>query len=261
VPPGRDYRSRASRKLASRTRLPESDSGFKVESPDLDVPDAGLRRWKLARRDPKQVGMPVGDQSRLAAWLDFAKALIWPSIFLIFSLTYHTEVADFIAHLTKVNAGPLSLEAQARDIQHNVNQASQPAQPKDPTPTREAIKQVLKLEALRTLAQVSPSLTSVGWIYCGAFAGGAWSGKPNLEVAGPINTGETYKVSTDTYLRESPPQGSTPKGEVIGVVPEGAKVKALQVSLVPDPGAPSSEKRLVWVQIENQAGYALSGHK
>ncbi|MGH7840262.1 MAG: hypothetical protein ACREQT_01915 [Candidatus Binataceae bacterium] len=203
--------------------------------------------------------MPADDNSTLAVWLDFAKSLIWPLIFIIFALTYRSQVADFINHITKVNAGPLSLEAQARDIQQSITEAALPDKPKDPTPTLTAVKQALKLQALRTLAQVSPSLTSVGWIFCGATTGGHWTDKPNLKVAGPIAIGETYAVSTDTYLRESPPQGATLKGDVIGVLPEGVKVKALQVSEVPDPNSPASSKRLVWVQIEKPASSALSG--
>ena len=161
--------------------------------------------------------MPTDDKSALAVWLDFAKSLIWPSIVLILSLTYHSQFSDFIAHITKVNAGPLSLEAQARDIQQNISQQAQPGAAIDPHPSLAAVKQALKLQALRTLAQVSPALTSHGWIYCGATAGGHWTEKPNLEVAGPISAGNTYTVATDTYLRENPPQGSTPKGEVIGI--------------------------------------------
>ena len=205
--------------------------------------------------------MPTDDKSALAVWLDFAKSLIWPSIVLILSLTYHSQFSDFIAHITKVNAGPLSLEAQARDIQQNISQQAQPGAAIDPHPSLAAVKQALKLQALRTLAQVSPALTSHGWIYCGATAGGHWTEKPNLEVVGPISAGNTYTVATDTYLRENPPQGSTPKGEVIGIVPEGAKVKVLQVNPLPNPASPSTDKRLVWVQIENQASYALSGGK
>ena len=207
--------------------------------------------------------MAMEDRSVLAVWLDFAKALVWPLIILVFLFLYKAQFSDLIKRVTEVH-GPggtsvtIAAAQQAVEVQRTITRGAQPGAPTDPRPSLDAVKQILKLEGLRTLAELPPTLTSSGWIYCGEVVDGHWSNKPNLIVAGPVESGKTYIVFTDTYLRENPPQGSTPKGEVIGVVPQGAKVKVLQVNEIPDTSSPSSNKRLVWVQIENKTTYAVS---
>jgi hypothetical protein len=207
--------------------------------------------------------MATEDKSNLAVWLDFAKALVWPLIILVFLLLYKAQFSELIKRVTEVHVpGGTSIiiaaaAQQAAEVQRTITREAQPGAPTDPRPSLDAIKQVLKVQALRTLAQQPPTLTSSGWIYCGELVDGHWINKPNLIVAGPVESGKTYTVFTDTYLRENPPQGSTPKGEVIGVVPQGAQVKVLQVNEIPDPSRPSPDKRLVWVQIENKTTYAV----
>lgn len=206
--------------------------------------------------------MAIGDQSKLAAWLDFAKALIWPLVLVIFIWMNEGQFADLTNRITEGSIGPggASFKLQAKEradgIIANLGKQAQPQAPSDPTPSVESRALVKQLEALQVISEARPQSTNIGWIYCGQMADGHWTRKPNLDVRGPVEPGKSYSISTDTYLRESPPEGSTPKGQVMGVVPQGAKVTALQVSAVPDQSEAGAT--LIWVMIENKKSYGLS---
>jgi len=207
------------------------------------------------------------ERSALEVWLDFAKTLIWPLFLFAVFLLLRVQLRDLMGRVTDVNATPtgLSFKVQAKQektaLQNTITSEAQPAASTDPAPSAQAKSQIQRLAALQTITETAPTSTKIGWIYCGRFSHGKWAKPPNLKASGPIEENKTYRVATDTYLRDSPPEGSNPKGQVIGIVPEGQDVKVLKVSQVPDKEQAEPDSSLVWVEIENKDFYAMSrGH-
>jgi hypothetical protein len=214
--------------------------------------------------------MADGGKGSLEIWLDFAKALVWPVFILlallIFGRPLKTQLVTMVDALEhsggQLSIGPsgvnISLLAQAQQaIRSQITNESKPDSPSDPAPSAQAISQVQALKSLQTLAPNGGVSTKYGWIYCGPFVQGHWTKPPNLKVKGPILQNQTYGVSTDTYLRESPPQGDAPKGQVTGIVPQGQQVKVLEVRQIPDKDQPGSDASLIWVRIENKEFYGM----
>lgn len=211
--------------------------------------------------------MAEGERSALEVWLDFAKTLIWPLFLFAVSLLYKGQFRDLMGRVTDVNAttSGVSFKVQAKQeknaIQNSISSETQPTAPTDPAPSTQAKSQIQRLVALQTITETAPPSTKIGWMYCGRFSHGKWTKPPNLKASGPIEENKTYRVATDTYLRDSPPEGSNLKGQVIGIVPEGQDVKVLKVSQVPDREQVEADTSLVWVEVENKDFYAMSrGH-
>jgi hypothetical protein len=208
--------------------------------------------------------MADGGKGSLEIWLDFAKALVWPAFAFVMVLILGRPMLDALRQnggQFTAGSGGLSLTVQAqqrgKELQAKLSNESKPDSPSDPPPSAQAISQIQTLNALQTLAQSGHPSTRYGWIYCGPFAQGHWTKPPNLKVKGPILQNQTYSISTDTYLRENPPQDNVPKGQVIGIVPQGQEVKVLDVSQVPDKEQPDSNASLIWVRVENKDLYGM----
>src|SRR5262249_28949617 len=91
--------------------------------------------------------------------------------------------------------------------------------PQDPA-VSQAVKDAAAIQALiakatataagtGTTAAPGQATAQTGWAYCGRFTRARdWVGPPNLEVAarGEPQANATYRVATDTYLREEPPR-------------------------------------------------------
>jgi len=200
--------------------------------------------------------MANGDNTRTTTWLGFLQSLAWPITVLVILLLYRSDVREFLGRTSEISAGASGISLKAvKDAKEQVAQAlahetARSAQaPTDPPPTAAVRALVERKQALQTLISDMPTDQIIGWMYGGPFANGRWTKAPNLELPRDQlpQTAQSYRLTTDTYLREAPPRESAPKGGIIRVIPEGMPVKVLEVAHRPDPNDPNTT--YIWVQV------------
>ena len=189
--------------------------------------------------------------SRLEAWLGFVKALVWPGTVIGILLFFRADIIALLPRVTEMDlpGGTAVKLAERRLTQQITQMAGVGESPTDP-------KMSLAVKALTDakhdlVASASGSNVSgirTGWLYLGEATDGKWKSLPHLVVVTPntLVKGNTYSVRTDTYLRDTPPQGAARlKGNVIAVVPEGTKVRVTSVQSIEIPTA-----TIYWVQVD-----------
>jgi len=200
--------------------------------------------------------MSNGNNDRTSAWLTFLQSLAWPLTIILILIIYHGDIGEFLGRTGEITAGTsgISLKAvknaQEQVVQALATETARSAQaPADPAPTPAVRALVERKQALQTLITDIPTDQVVGWMYSGPFANGRSTKPPNLDVPKDQlpQIAQAYRVVTDTYLREAPPRGSSPKGGIIRVVPEGMLVRVLEVAQQPDPNDPAIS--YIWVQV------------
>jgi hypothetical protein len=195
--------------------------------------------------------------SPLEVWIGLVKAFLWPITVVAIILVFR---ADIIALFPRVNEMTLpggtsfklgqAVERLDRQMTKGAGSSDSPSDGKVSAEVKALAE--AKQALIASASTSNAALSRTGWIYCGVASGdGKWISPPNLAVASvqKLTNGNTYEVSTDTYLRDRPPLGAGRlKGDVITVIPEGAQVRTLGIQRLQDPS--HSDRTLFWVQVE-----------
>jgi hypothetical protein len=199
--------------------------------------------------------MANGGGSRLEAWLGLVKAFVWPCAVIGILLLFRANIIALLPRVTEMDlpGGTAVKLAEQRLTQQITQIAGSTDSPSDP-------KMALAVKALTdakhalvaSASGFDVTATRTGWLYVGeATEDGKWTSPPHLVVETPskLVNGNTYSVRTDIYLRDAPPQGAARlKGNVIAVVPEGTRVRLIEVQSI-EIYASNPALRVYWTQV------------